>query len=70
MSDLVKRLRAGISEFSVCATCNEAADRIEALETALREIEHISRTEVYNTNARLLRVCIDARAALAPETEK
>jgi hypothetical protein len=35
MSDLVKRLRAGSDQIRSCAYCNEAADRIEALEAAV-----------------------------------
>ena len=63
MSDLVERLRTvGIGRnFKIFAVCEEAADRIEALEAALWEIlDAHERSDVNEI----------ARAALAPEQEK
>jgi single-stranded DNA-specific DHH superfamily exonuclease len=77
MNDLIERLRFGGNHKSE-ATRHEAADRIEQLEAALREIasqnltEDISQDDLDGTDFEgaydhLIRI---ARAALAPETEK
>jgi hypothetical protein len=62
MSDLVKRLRKDpIVEANFVGLMDEAADRIEALEKALREI--VEAGDFWEMDA-------IARAALAPEQNK
>jgi len=69
MSDLVERLRAAVDPddpnlWTVDKDRNEAADRIETLEAALREIAERS---WHPANAPMGEI---ARAALAPEQDK
>jgi hypothetical protein len=64
MSDLVKRLRSNVMPDFPCSLHEQAADRIEALEAALREIAERS---WHPANAPIGDI---ARAALAPEQEK
>ena len=61
MSDFIARLRAASDDASLdCySLCEEAADRIEALEAALREIV------IYNDN-----ITKTLREALAPEQDR
>ena len=78
MTDLVERLRdlhrQATSHYYVGKCTQEAADRIEALEAALRGLIEAVRIDSDdggkgisgNTSARLY----DARAALAPEPDK
>jgi hypothetical protein len=65
MSEIVKRLRRGADEASIDCylMCEEAADYIEALEAALREIAD-DPTGVSIVQAEI------ARAALAKEQDK
>jgi hypothetical protein len=72
MSDLAKRVRGMANDLNVdfCApTLNEAADRIEALEAALRRIAHDDNVSSLQSdpdnNPRAI-----ASAALTPEQDK
>ena len=71
MSDLVERLRfkadCGVPDFTNSRILDEAADRIEALEAALREI--ITLREIL-TDTPLLQALRIARTALAPEQDR
>ena len=69
MSDLVERLRRGADDASLdCyAMCEEAADRIEALEAALREIAHGEDLEHETIGIALEHARSTAQAALASE---
>jgi hypothetical protein len=70
MSDLVERLRgmANVPDVDFdSATINEAADRIEALEAALREIINVEVIDPWSAAGTMQ---IKARAALAPEKDK
>ena len=74
MSDLVNRLRLGDTRLSR-ATINEAADRIEALEAALRDIARQMTTREMDKEELDVEGAYDAligiaRAALAPEQDK
>ena len=62
MSDLVERLRKELVTDDFTKLMEEAADRIEALEAALREIK-----DQYLTPDQSSAI---ARAALVPETDK
>ena len=64
MTDLVKRLRSDDISFpETCGCCAQAADRIEALEKALRAILDWDEDLP-------LRIQWIARAALTPEQDK
>jgi len=66
MSDLIQRLRA---HYPYAGLPREAADRIEALEAALRAIAEVCRVTTPNkTVLTTIRDC--ARASLAPETSE
>ena len=66
MSDFIARLRAAADDASLdCySLCEDAADRIEALEAALRVIAEQKTQESYDA---LIKT---ARKALAPEQNK
>jgi hypothetical protein len=68
MSDLVKRLRS----YGGDDIRKESADRIEALEAALREIANTEPDYAHHgtLNMQVVRMLEDARAALAPEQDK
>ena len=71
--NLVKRLRAHLNDYSAAV---EAADRIEALEAALREAERFvaylaNETDGIFTGSGTPTTClVMIRAALAPEQDK
>jgi hypothetical protein len=73
MSDLVKRLRTHLNDYSAAV---EAADRIEALEAALREAERFvsylaNETDGHFVGSGTPTTClVMIRAALAPEQAK
>lgn len=60
-NDIVAQLRS--SDFCSCEIIYRAADRIEALEGALREIEYLDRPQVRGLPRRK-DICEIARAAL------
>ena len=65
MRDLVERLR--IRQPLLGKLCDEAADRIEALEAALRDVIILTESEEVGSARDVIEV---ARAALAPEQDK
>jgi hypothetical protein len=69
MSDLINRLRAMPSSFNdACRTMDDAADRIEALEAALRDVLHWYGGDP-DDSEEWSDCMLTARAALAPETK-
>ena len=68
MSDLTNRLRSWSLTPHLAHDVQEAADRIEALEAALREI--VAVIHDYDIAPVLAQVDGIARAALAPEQDK